>query len=106
MIHKYRIHGTNIVLDVNSGTVHVVDDLAYEILDDLDKPDEEIIKKLSGRYPAGETGEALAELRALQDAGQLMSEDIFEEYLAGNPVLVNGSRSSRRFASISRTTAT
>lgn len=86
MIHKYRMHGTNIVLDVNSGTVHVVDDLAYEILDDLDKPDEEIIKKLSGRYPAGETGEALAELRALQDAGQLMSEDIFEEYLAGNPV--------------------
>ena len=53
MIHKYRMHGTNIVLDVNSGTVHVVDDLAYEILDDLDKPDEEIIKSCrAGTLPA------------------------------------------------------
>ena len=35
MIHKYSMNGYNIVLDVNSGGVHVVDDLTYQILDDV-----------------------------------------------------------------------
>ena len=35
MIHKYFLNGYYIVLDVNSGAVHVVDELAYEMLDHL-----------------------------------------------------------------------
>ena len=33
MIHKFSLMGTNIVVDVNSGAVHVVDDISYDILD-------------------------------------------------------------------------
>ena len=33
MIHKYSMNGYNIVLDVNGGSVHVVDDAAYRVLD-------------------------------------------------------------------------
>lgn len=90
MIHKFSMHGANIVLDVNSGAVHVVDDLAYEILDELEKPDEEIEEKFSVKYGRAETSEALSELRKLQAAGLLMSEDILEEYLAENPVYGEG----------------
>ena len=90
MIHKFTMHGTNIVLDVNSGTVHVVDDMTFEIIDELGKPDEEIIEKLSARYSSEEIREALIELRGLQAAGQLMSEDIYEEYLAKNPLYNEG----------------
>ena len=32
MIHQYRNNGYNIVLDVNSGSVHVVDDLCYDLI--------------------------------------------------------------------------
>ena len=32
MIHRYRNNGFNIVLDVNSGSVHVVDDVTYEVI--------------------------------------------------------------------------
>ena len=89
MIHKFSMHGANIVLDVNSGAVHVVDDLAYEILDELEKPDEEIEEKFSVKYGRAETSEA-PELRKLQAAGLLMSEDILEEYLAENPISSEG----------------
>lgn len=90
MIHKFRMHGTNIILDVNSGTVHVVDDTAYEMTDELDKPDEAIIERFSAKYGRDEARETLAELRELQRAGQLFSEDIYEEYLAQNPVSGDG----------------
>ena len=33
MIHQYKFGDMNIVLDVHSGGVHIVDDLSYEILD-------------------------------------------------------------------------
>ena len=32
MIHQYKLNGYNIVLDVYSGSVHVVDDVAYDII--------------------------------------------------------------------------
>lgn len=32
MIHQYKNNGYNIVLDVNSGSVHVVDDVAYDVI--------------------------------------------------------------------------
>ena len=44
MIHQYKLGGLNIVLDVASGSVHVVDEVAYEII---------------ARYEAGITGAAL-----------------------------------------------
>ncbi len=82
MVHKYRMHASNIVLDVNSGAVHIVDDAAYEIIDIFNKSDKEIIEELSGKYSSDTVREALAELRELQSVGQLFSDDIFEEQLS------------------------
>ena len=42
MIHKYKLNGYNIVLDVNSGGVHVVDELTYDMLDNVSPPFEDI----------------------------------------------------------------
>ena len=41
MIHRYKNNGYNIVLDVNSGSVHVVDELVYDIIGLLDEGKEE-----------------------------------------------------------------
>ena len=45
MIHQYKNNGYNIVLDVNSGSVHVVDDVVYDVIpvafESLDKGIEE-----------------------------------------------------------------
>lgn len=41
MIHKYKLNGYNIVLDTNSGGVHVVDDITYDLLDNVEAPFEE-----------------------------------------------------------------
>ena len=38
MIHKYKLNGFNIVLDVNSGGVHLVDDMTYDLLDLIQPP--------------------------------------------------------------------
>ena len=64
MIHKFKAKGSNILLDVNSGGVHLIDDLTYELLDEAEPPFEkecpkEIIRLLSDRYPENEIKEAL-----------------------------------------------
>ena len=48
MVHQYKNNGYNMVLDVASGSVHVVDDLTYEVIALYeDHTLEEIIKELS-----------------------------------------------------------
>ena len=36
MLHQYRSNGYNIVMDVNSGSIHVVDDVVYDLIELLD----------------------------------------------------------------------
>ena len=44
MIHQYKLNGYNIVLDVNSGSVHVVDEVAYDMIAAYaDTPRDELI---------------------------------------------------------------
>ena len=52
MIHQYKSNGYAIVLDVNSGSVHVVDDIVYDCIALLDKgcSNEEVTEKLSASY--------------------------------------------------------
>lgn len=80
MIHQYKNNGYNIVLDVNSGSVHVVDDLVYDVIALLDdgKAETEVCQVLGSRYPQEELEEALAECRELKEAGVLFTEDIYE----------------------------
>ena len=33
MVHQYKNNGYNIVLDVNSGAIHVVDDVTYDVIE-------------------------------------------------------------------------
>ena len=51
MIHQYKNNGYNIVLDVNSGSVHVVDDVAYDVISMYEeKGKEEITKIICNKY--------------------------------------------------------
>ena len=60
MIHQYKSNGYNIVLDVNSGAVHVVDDVTYDVIELFEKLDAEaIISKLSSKYKEEEIREVI-----------------------------------------------
>ena len=81
MVHQYRSNGYNIVLDVDSGSVHIVDDLVYDIINTVKQDpscsDESVIEAYSGQYPESDVREALEEVRTLQSSGQLFAEDIY-----------------------------
>ena len=80
MIHKYRMNGLNIVLDVNSGSVHVVEDIIYDILDMLTDPFEaDLVKRLEDKYDDKEIKEALAEVMKLKGEGLLFSDDTYRD---------------------------
>ena len=92
MIHQYKNNGYNIVLDVYSGAVHVVDDLCYDVIEALyDKENEpnaemlksetvsdQLLKALEGRYEEQEIRDALSDVIELTEAGQLFAKDIYE----------------------------
>ncbi len=82
MVHRYRNNGYNIVLDVNSGSVHVVDDMTYEIIPlyEAHTP-EEIAETLAGRWPREEILEACGELAQLESDGRLFTPDTYEEWM-------------------------
>ena len=86
MIHQYKLYGYNIVLDVCSGGVHVVDDVAYDIIADYESLSrDEIISRLAEKYSdrdditRGDIEECYEQVTALKDAGKLFAPDTFEE---------------------------
>lgn len=90
MIHIFKMHDTNIVLDVNSGAVHILDDLAYSILEQFTNglPDEAdlmgnaMIRKLIGEHGEDEVLGVFSELKELKNMGQLFSDDPYEDYFS------------------------
>ena len=82
LIHQYSLNGYNIVLDVDSGSVHIVDGLVYELIalieGNRDLTDEAVIRRFSGRYAEEEIKDALEEIHELEKAGQLFAEDIYK----------------------------
>ena len=61
MIHKYNMNGYNIVLDINSGAVHVVDDAVYSILDYYENfSKDDIFKKLKDKFNKNTLEEAFS----------------------------------------------
>lgn len=82
MIHQYKNNGYNIVLDVNSGAVHVVDDVAYDVIPLFEtNTKEEIIDNLKGRYNQAEIAESYEEVRELVDQGSLFTKDQYQDYI-------------------------
>ncbi|MEG0570729.1 MAG: thioether cross-link-forming SCIFF peptide maturase [Oscillospiraceae bacterium] len=84
MIHKYALNGFNIVLDVNSGGVHIVDDAVFALLDFVKPPlssnlSEDIALSLNS-FSREELDDAYSEIKDLFDQGILFSEDSYEKY--------------------------
>ena len=79
-IHKFKQGENYFVLDVNTGAVHIVDELVYDILDD-DKLKEkvDVINELKGKYDEEEISEAYDEIKELVKEEVLYSKDQYEE---------------------------
>ena len=76
LIHKMRLDDYKAVLDVNSGAVHLVDDLIYDLLDVFNGDnDEEAIAAMKDRYDEAELREAVEELTELKNEGLLFSPE-------------------------------
>lgn len=74
----------NIVIDVNSGAIHMVDDIVYDILDYyFDKNRNEIIDLLKDKYNAGNIEEGIEEIKSLINEGMLNSSDPYKEMVLG-----------------------
>ena len=79
MIHQYKLGGYNIVLDVCSGSVHVVDDIAYDLIAAYEDPS--AVEKIAAAYPdvpVEEIQECYDQITELKEAGQLFAPDTFE----------------------------
>ena len=95
MIHQYKNNGYNIVLDVYSGSVHVMDDICYEVTAVLNEQNEEhteeslsgpgvtalLEKKLGSTYKKEELMEALSDITELVREGKLFTKDAFENMI-------------------------
>ena len=76
LIHKMKLDDNMAVLDINSGAVHLVDEIIYDVLDVFNgENDEETIKVFADRYSDEELREVLAELHELKDEGLLFSPE-------------------------------
>lgn len=92
MIHQYKNNGYNIVMDVYSGAVHVVDDLCYDVIAELNEINKDhtvetlkedsvlsmLHQKLGDKYEEKEIGDALEDVIELTEAGQLFVKDTYE----------------------------
>jgi len=80
VIHRYKNNGYNIVLDVNSGSVHVVDDIVYDIVGCLEEKMSEaaILEKFKNQYKEEDIRTAIEECRELEEAQMLFTNDIYE----------------------------
>ena len=82
MVHQYKNNGYNILLDVNSGAVHVVDDIVYDMIPMYENMNlDEIKARLGDKYKADDIKEAYDEITELKNAGSLFTEDIYENYI-------------------------
>ena len=81
MIHQYKLGGFNIVLDVCSGSVHVVDPIAYDIIAMFeDNTKETVLDAVAKSYPEVDKAELDAcyeQVQGLKDAGKLFAPDTF-----------------------------
>ena len=90
MIHQYKLGGYNIVLDICSGSVHAVDEVAYDIIGMFEKcGKDEILSKLGEKYSCREDispadiEECYEQVVSLKEQGKLFAADTFEN-MAGH----------------------
>ena len=85
MVHQYKLNGYNIVLDTCSGSVHVVDEVAYDIIAMYkEKTADEIVAAILEKYPNQDDVtehdilECIEDIRSLEETGKLYSRDVYE----------------------------
>ena len=82
MVHQYKNNGYNIVLDVNSGAIHVVDDVSYDVIAEYKGHSlQEVVDVLKGKHPIHEIAECYQEVKALEADGVLFTEDNYQSYI-------------------------
>ena len=92
MIHQYRNNGYNIVMDVYSGSVQVVDDVCYDVIAEVNKSEteptagslkeadvkEKLLQTLGNKYETSDIEDALSDVIELTEGGQLFVKDTYE----------------------------
>ena len=92
MIHQYRNNGYNIVMDVYSGSVPVVDDVCYDVIAEVNKSEteptagslkeadvkEKLLQTLGNKYETSDIEDALSDVIELTEGGQLFVKDTYE----------------------------
>lgn len=88
MIHQYKNNGYNIVMDICSGAIHVVDDITYDVIaayeENNNKNRETTLEGLHVSLPAysvEDLKEALEEVEDLKEQGELFAEDVYKEFV-------------------------
>lgn len=89
MIHQYKLNGYNIVLDVYSGSVHLVDDVAYDCIELFEShTEDEIVTIIADKYKActnpeigtvteADIREVLSDIKELKNSGKLFTKDTY-----------------------------
>ena len=91
MVHQYKNNGYNIVLDVNSGAVHMVDELCYDVITVLNEYQQDladadlilshVLDKLSSKYDQEALTEAVQEIMEVTAQGRLFTKDVYRDYI-------------------------
>ncbi|MCB2292314.1 thioether cross-link-forming SCIFF peptide maturase [Clostridium algoriphilum] len=88
LIHKFIQDGEYYVIDVNSGAVHVVDEIVYDLLDNSSlKNKEDLIETFKEKYSREDIEEVYNEIQSLIQGGTLYTDDLYEE------IAMNGGQS-------------
>ena len=84
MIHQFQLHGYNIVLDVCSGAVHVVDEVAYDIIAIYENNSKDhVVNTVFAKHQSlgvtlDEVAECYDQVTELANEGKLFTPDTFE----------------------------
>ena len=86
MVHQYQLNGYNIVLDTCSGSIHVVDEVAYDIIALFEgQTEDEIIAAMLKKYAGHEDvteqdlRDCISDVAELKQSGKLFTPDVFED---------------------------
>ena len=89
MVHLFKLNGSYIAVDANSGSIHEVDDVAYDIIEMFSgNTEEDIVEAMLKKYPDREDvtdrdiRDCIADVRELKKQGKLFSEDEFSPLAA------------------------
>lgn len=92
MIHQFKFGQSNIVMDIHSGSIHLLDEVAYALVEDAETLSKEaLVSKYKDTFSVSEIEEAYEEIISLKEEGMLYTEDKYEQlvpaFLKREPVV-------------------